>query len=177
MPLIITEPCWAHSKVKPVWHLFYDAVGLNADTRDGSACGMSSLKACEEPKQFYDTDDRTTYPPHACVSCKLIWDSWGTAGGISLKSPHPSTREPGRSNTPRQVRRTAARLAELEAKANGATPEEATLEGRRAYAASANKPLPTREVLEHQLQLAKNRLAGLNVNTHPPLISNEKETP
>lgn len=173
MPLIITEPCWAHSKVKPVWHLFYDAVGLNADTRDGSACGMSSLKACEEPKQFYDTDDRTTYPPQACVSCKLIWDSWGTSTMLSLKSPHP--KETGLSNSTRQVRRTAARLAELEAKANGASPEEAVLEGRRAYAASANKPLPTREVLERQVQLAKNRLAGLNVNTHPPLVALTKE--
>lgn len=174
----LSDACWAKSKVRAnTWHLFYAAKPSrdnNADTCDGSACGMSGLSACEAPTVFADTTGKATAPPGACAGCLTIWDSWVRTSEPPTVSPYPEKQ----STATRKQRRQAAHDASCEAYTNGATPEEAVLAGRRAYAAAAGLPLPTKEDIAHETKLAKNLLAGLSIKSHPPLINtDDPETP
>lgn len=159
----LNHACWAKSKVRAnTSHLFYSdhRTSENVDTRDGSACGSSSLTACEAPVRLEKP------PPDACASCKGVWDSWVAAGQHPVSTPHP----PKQSEVTRKQRRRASHDASCAAYLAGATPEQAIAAGRKAYA-GAQPHLPS----EAEVKLAANLLAGLSVKTHPPLISNDAD--
>lgn len=99
----LNDACWARSRVKKdTCHLFFANDAAGSDNFDGSACGLSSLTACETPERYVDAQAKRKAPADACPSCKGIWNSWNTVGAIAVSSPHSKKPKQERTRTPKQ---------------------------------------------------------------------------